>query len=331
MTTMKEVAAFAGVSVATVSRAINHNGYVKAATKMKIEQAIEALNYAPNEVARTLNMKQSKVLGLLLPDMSNPFFTQVARGVEDTAMAHGYHIMIGNGAMNGQKEMDYLMTFKSNHCSGVIASQLASVEAFEALQSYEGPHVLIDRTTVEAYCVEANHQQGGRLQAEAVLRGAGRRVLIVYQDQHYQSFQQRYQVAKQVLKEAGCMIYEMPDLNMTREVLLTLIHDGAVDSVICGQDASAFRVLKWLHDERIRVPEEVQVVGYDDVPMAPWVVPGLTTVNQPTYQLGEQAVLKLIAQIEGHAEVPLKTVLDVTLIERESTRRNEDGANLCRW
>ncbi|EIE3645162.1 LacI family DNA-binding transcriptional regulator [Staphylococcus pseudintermedius] len=323
MATIKEVAALAGVSVATVSRAMNRSGYVKAATKAKIEAAIQQLDYAPNEVARTLNMKQSKVLGLLLPDMSNPFFTQVARGVEDTAMAHGYHIMIGNGAMNEHKELNYLATFKANHCSGIIASQLSTEHAFEQLQSDERPHVLIDRVTKDDFCVEANHQQGGRLQAEVVLRGEGHRVLIVYQDQSYQSFQQRYETARKVLQEAGCIVFEISDLAMIEAQFLSLVHENDIDSVICSHDVAAFRVLKWLNYDGQWVPEDVQVVGYDDMPLAEWLVPGLTTVRQPAYTLGERAAQKLIAQIEGQSNIERKTLLDVTLIERETTRRNQ--------
>lgn len=321
MATIKEVAALAGVSVATVSRAMNESGYVKAATKAKIDAAIQQLDYAPNEVARTLNMKQSKVLGLLLPDMSNPFFTQVARGVEDTAMAHGYHIMIGNGAMNEHKELDYLATFKANHCSGIIASQLSTAHAFKQLQSDERPHVLVDRVTADDYCVEANHRQGGRLQAEAILRGQGRCVLIVYQDQSYQSFQQRYETARKVLQEAGCTVFEISDLSMTEAHFLNLVHENNIDSIICSHDVAAFRVLKWLYYDGQRVPEEIQVVGYDDMPLAEWFVPGLTTVRQPAYTLGERAAQKLIAQIEGQSNIERKTVLDVTLVERETTRR----------
>ncbi|WP_086429442.1 LacI family DNA-binding transcriptional regulator [Staphylococcus cornubiensis] len=321
MATIKEVAALAGVSVATVSRAMNQSGYVKAATREKIEAAIQQLDYAPNEVARTLNMKQSKVLGLLLPDMSNPFFTHVARGVEDTAMARGYHIMIGNGAMNEHKELNYLATFKANHCSGIIASQLSTQHTFKQLQNDDRPHVLIDRVTADDYCVEADHRQGGRLQAEVVLRGRGQRVLIVYQDQSYQSFQQRYQMARHVLQKAGCTVFELSDLAMTEAQFLTLIHENRIDSVICSHDVAAFRVLKWLYYDGQRVPEDVQVVGYDDIPLAEWFVPGLTTVRQPAYTLGEQAAEKLIAQIEGQAEIERKTMLDVTLIERETTRR----------
>ncbi|MDQ7174720.1 LacI family DNA-binding transcriptional regulator [Staphylococcus chromogenes] len=196
MATIKEVAHYAKVSVATVSRAINGNGYVKQETRDKIEAAIQALNYQPNEVARSLNMKKSKLIGLLLPDMSNPFFTLVARGVEDMAMARGYHIMIGNGAMDETKELNYLSMFKVNQCSGVIASQLSTPHAFEQLHALQSPCVLIDRAAEGDTCVEADHVQGGTLQAETILQGHATSVLLLYQNLDYTSFRARFDAAK---------------------------------------------------------------------------------------------------------------------------------------
>lgn len=132
MATIKEVAKYAGVSVATVSRALNRSGYVKEETRKKINKAIKDLNYRPNETARTLYKRKSKMIGLLLPDISNPFFTVVARGVEDEAMAKGYHIILGNGDGNEEKELAYINTFNVHNCSGIIASQLSTQETFDS-------------------------------------------------------------------------------------------------------------------------------------------------------------------------------------------------------
>ncbi|GAB0338920.1 hypothetical protein JPSP52_23650 [Staphylococcus pseudintermedius] len=126
-----------------------------------------------------------------------------------------------------------------------------------------------------------------------------------------------------MLQEAGCTVFEISDLAMTEAQFLSLVHENDIDSVICSHDVAAFRVLKWLNYDGQRVPEDVQVVGYDDMPLAEWLVPGLTTVRQPAYTLGERAAQKLIAQIEGQSNIERKTLLDVTLIERETTRRNQ--------
>ncbi|PTG55526.1 LacI family transcriptional regulator [Staphylococcus chromogenes] len=321
MATIKEVAHYAKVSVATVSRAINGNGYVKQETRDKIEAAIQALNYQPNEVARSLNMKKSKLIGLLLPDMSNPFFTLVARGVEDMAMARGYHIMIGNGAMDETKELNYLSMFKVNQCSGVIASQLSTPHAFEQLHALQSPCVLIDRAAEGDTCVEADHVQGGILQAETILQGNATSVLLLYQNLDYTSFRARFDAAKKVLEEANVSVVTQLEGALTEKLLERYIDTYTIDSIICSNDVMAFKVMQWLHTLNIKVPEEVQVVGYDDIPFATMFIPTLTTVRQPAYELGQQATQQLIDELEGRV-APTSTILEVDMVHRASTRRS---------
>ncbi|PTF75138.1 LacI family transcriptional regulator [Staphylococcus chromogenes] len=321
MATIKEVAHYAKVSVATVSRAINGNGYVKQETRDKIEAAIQALNYQPNEVARSLNMKKSKLIGLLLPDMSNPFFTLVARGVEDMAMARGYHIMIGNGAMDETKELNYLSMFKVNQCSGVIASQLSTPHAFEQLHALQSPCVLIDRAAEGDTCVEADHVQGGTLQAETILQGHATSVLLLYQNLDYTSFCARFDAAKKVLEEANVSVVTQLEGALTEKLLERYIDTYTIDSIICSNDVMAFKVMQWLHTLNIKVPEEVQVVGYDDIPFATMFIPTLTTVRQPAYELGRQAAQQLIDELEGRV-APTSTILEVDMVHRASTRRS---------
>ncbi|MDT0655873.1 LacI family DNA-binding transcriptional regulator [Staphylococcus chromogenes] len=321
MATIKEVAHYAKVSVATVSRAINGNGYVKQETRDKIEAAIQALNYQPNEVARSLNMKKSKLIGLLLPDMSNPFFTLVARGVEDMAMARGYHIMIGNGAMDETKELNYLSMFKVNQCSGVIASQLSTPHAFEQLHALQSPCVLIDRAAEGDTCVEADHVQGGTLQAETILQGNATSVLLLYQNLDYTSFRARFDAAKKVLEEANVSVVTQLEGALTEKLLERYIDTYTIDSIICSNDVMAFKVMQWLHTLNIKVPEEVQVVGYDDIPFATMFIPTLTTVRQPAYELGQQATQQLIDELEGRV-APTSTILEVDMVHRASTRRS---------
>ncbi|PTG22109.1 LacI family DNA-binding transcriptional regulator [Staphylococcus chromogenes] len=321
MATIKEVAHYAKVSVATVSRAINGNGYVKQETRDKIEAAIQALNYQPNEVARSLNMKKSKLIGLLLPDMSNPFFTLVARGVEDMAMARGYHIMIGNGAMDETKELNYLSMFKVNQCSGVIASQLSTPHAFEQLHALQSPCVLIDRAAEGDTCFEADHVQGGTLQAETILQGNATSVLLLYQNLDYTSFRARFDAAKKVLEEANVSVVTQLEGALTEKLLERYIDTYTIDSIICSNDVMAFKVMQWLHTLNIKVPEEVQVVGYDDIPFATMFIPTLTTVRQPAYELGQQATQQLIDELEGRV-APTSTILEVDMVHRASTRRS---------
>nr|WP_306823244.1 substrate-binding domain-containing protein [Staphylococcus chromogenes] len=266
-------------------------------------------------------MKKSKLIGLLLPDMSNPFFTLVARGVEDMAMARGYHIMIGNGAMDETKELNYLSMFKVNQCSGVIASQLSTPHAFEQLHALQSPCVLIDRAAEGDTCVEADHVQGGTLQAETILQGNGTSVLLLYQNLDYTSFRARFDAAKKVLEEANVSVVTQLEGALTEKLLECYIDTYTIDSIICSNDVMAFKVMQWLHTLNIKVPEEVQVVGYDDIPFATMFIPTLTTVRQPAYELGQQATQQLINELEGRV-APTSTILEVDMVHRASTRRS---------
>ncbi|MDT3995115.1 LacI family DNA-binding transcriptional regulator [Mammaliicoccus fleurettii] len=321
MATIKQVAQYAGVSVATVSRALNKSGYVKKETQNKIDKAIQDLNYSPNETARTLYKRKSKMIGLLLPDISNPFFTVVARGVEDEAMAKGYHIILGNGDSNDEKELAYLNTFNVHNCSGIIASQLSSKETFDSFKSYNMPFVLLDRVYEDHEFVETNHLKGGQLQAEVIIKGKAKSVLILEQNLNYKSFRERFNGAKSVLDHAKVNYISANELELSDDELINMIKEYSIDSVICSNDVGAFKVMSILYNYNYNVPNDIQVVGYDDIPLSITYSPSLTTIHQPAYLIGKKACQQLIKQLEGKKREHHQ-VLDVTLVERQSTRRD---------
>ncbi|MEB8068795.1 LacI family DNA-binding transcriptional regulator [Mammaliicoccus fleurettii] len=321
MATIKQVAQYAGVSVATVSRALNKSGYVKKETQDKIDKAIQDLNYSPNETARTLYKRKSKMIGLLLPDISNPFFTVVARGVEDEAMAKGYHIILGNGDSNDEKELAYLNTFNVHNCSGIIASQLSSKETFDSFKSYNMPFVLLDRVYEDHEFVETNHLKGGQLQAEVIIKGKAKSVLILEQNLNYKSFRERFNGAKSVLDHAKVNYISANELELSDDELINMIKEYSIDSIICSNDVGAFKVMSILYNYNYNVPSDIQVVGYDDIPLSITYSPSLTTIHQPAYLIGKKACQQLIKQLEGKKREHHQ-VLDVTLVERQSTRRD---------
>lgn len=319
MVTIKQVAEYAGVSVATVSRALNKSGYVKKDTQDKIDLAIKALKYKPNETARALYKRKSRMIGLLLPDISNPFFTVVARGVEDVAMEKGYHIVLGNGDGDVQKEMAYLNTFNVHNCSGIIASQLSTKDTFDSFKDYNMPFVLLDRIHEDHEFVETNHFKGGELQAQAVINGNAKSVLILEQNVQYKSFRDRLEGAKAKLKKHNIKFEIADELDINENKIFKLIEQYDVDSIICSNDVGAFKILSILYNKGIRIPEDIQVVGYDDIPLSSMYSPSLTTVHQPAYLIGKKACQQLIDQLEGNKRYHHQ-VLDVHLIERQSTR-----------
>lgn len=320
MATIKDVAKEAGVSVATVSRAMNSSGYVHEDTLKKINRAIETLKYKPNETARTLYKKQSKIIGLLLPDISNPFFTVVARGVEDAALERGFHVVIGNSDQNRDKEHQYIDTFRLHNCVGLISSALVWEDALQYIQSSQMLHVMLDRIGETEYSVEADHYKGGVLQAECLLDNGCKNILVINGNMKFSSFKHRLEGAIHTLEESGA-VFETLELNSegVGHALLEQIKHKAYDGIICYNDLIAIQVMGLLQHNGVNVPGDVQVVGYDDIQISASYFPSLTTVRQPSYLLGRLACEQLIDLLNGK-QVKKEIKIDVSLVERKSTR-----------
>ncbi len=192
MATIRDVAKKAGVSVATVSRALNDNGYVHEDTRKLVEGAIKELNYKPNEVARSLYKKKSRLIGLLLPDIRNPFFPGLARGVEDEMQEHGLRLIIGNADEKPEKEIDYIETFKQNNVIGIIsATNQTEISHYENLTF---PVVFLDRTSNQHPSVYADGLAGGKMAAKEIIRRGSKRITLLKGPMELRTAQDRFKV-----------------------------------------------------------------------------------------------------------------------------------------
>ena len=197
MATMREVARSAGVSVATVSRVLNNTGYVHEDTRKRVESVIEQLEYSPNEVARSLFKKESRIIGLLLPDITNPFFPQLARGIEDEAQKQGYHLLFGNSDEKLEKELQYIQTFLQNNVVGLITVSISSGKI-----NYDDisiPTVFLDRGSEEDFYVYADGREGGKLAALEMIKRGSRNITVIKGPANLHSAQERFQGAIEVL------------------------------------------------------------------------------------------------------------------------------------
>lgn len=319
MPTIKDVARESGVSVATVSRAINNSGYVHEDTLKKINRAIEYLNYKPNETARSLYNKKSKMIGLLLPDITNPFFTLVARGVEDTALEHGFHIIIGNSDQQPEKELSYIETFQLNNCVGFISSALQYLYTDESNKHSGMHHVMLDRIEEGVTTVEANHEKGGILQAQCLIDAGCKNILVISGNPQFSSFNKRFETACETLS-ASSVNFNILQVTEVEDSLLQLITAEAYDGIICCNDMCAIQVMGILQNNSIKIPDDVKVIGFDDIQISENYYPSITTVRQPAYELGKVACENLIKLIQDKY-IEQHVVVDVHLIERNSTRR----------
>ncbi|MDW8542098.1 LacI family DNA-binding transcriptional regulator [Staphylococcus sp. KG4-3] len=320
LTTIKDVALLAGCSVATVSRAINNTGYVKAETRSQIDRAIVELNYQPNEAARTLYKRKSKMIGLLLPDISNPFFTLIARGVEDVAVEHGYQVLIGNSDNDIEKAKAYLTTFVSHNCAGMITTALNEKIIENMLGPLHMPFVFVDRTNNEISGVSTDHYEGGQRQAELVIEGVCNYGLVVHEDLTIDAFKSRVKGVVSIFKERGInyKTYLAQDLN-DEGSFINLIRMHNIDSIICSNDLLAIKVMGILQQHNLQIPKDVQIVGYDNIPFSTMTFPKISTIDQSAYRLGELAMSKLLKLYDNQDYVELEKVA-ISVIKRSSTR-----------
>ncbi|MEO2259103.1 LacI family DNA-binding transcriptional regulator [Paenibacillus amylolyticus] len=329
MTTIKDVAQLAGVSVATVSRVINDRGYVHADTRKKVEDAVKALNFSPNEVARSLYKRKSKLIGLLLPDIANPYFPQLARGVEDRMQEQDYRLIFGNSDEDERKEQDYIQTFIQNNVVGVISStNYPHSSIYEKLKI---PVVFLDRTSLDRPSVYADGREGGRLAAREIIKRGSRRITVMQGPSQIRPAQDRFEGAIEIIRDAGLdyrviqtTSFSINEAGVWAEELFRKYAD--TDGVIASNDIAAMAVLHEAARIGRKVPDDVQVIGFDDIPMSSLLSPALSTIHQPAYEMGREAAGLLIQLVEQAAVENKNIQLPVSFIERGTTRKvRSDG------
>ncbi|MGO4528117.1 LacI family DNA-binding transcriptional regulator [Paenibacillus sp. 2TAF8] len=329
MTTIKDVANLAGVSVATVSRVINDRGYVHADTRKKVEDAVKALHFSPNEVARSLYTRKSKLIGLLLPDIANPYFPQLARGVEDRMQEQDYRLIFGNSDEDERKEQDYIQTFIQNNVVGVISStNYPHSSIYEKLKI---PVVFLDRTSLDRPSVYADGREGGRLAAKEIIKRGSKRITVMQGPSHIRPAQDRFEGAIEVIREAGLdheviqtTSFSFNEAGVWAEELFRKYPD--TDGVIASNDIAAMAVLHEAYRIGKNVPQDVQVIGFDDIPMSGLLSPALSTIRQPAYEMGREAAGLLIQLVEQNNMENKNIQLPVSFIERGTTRKvRNDG------
>ncbi|WP_003542236.1 LacI family DNA-binding transcriptional regulator [Desulfotomaculum nigrificans] len=335
MATIKDVAKLAGVSVSTVSRALNGSGYVDRTTEERVMAAVKQLNYKPNQIARGLISKKTKTFGLILPDISNPFFPEMARGAEDEASKHGYNIILCNSDWQIEKEKMHLNLLQQKCVDGIIlVGSRINEQYLSVLSKSATPIVLLDRTSaLDIHSISTNNVLGAYLATKHLIDQGYQNIAHIAGPALSPSAQQRlagyrkalvehYRVFDLVLVTEGDYRIAGGTLAMQRLLRLATIPDA----VFCANDLMAIGALEALQQAGVKVPEEIALVGYDGINLARYVNPKLTTIIQPTYQMGIMAV-QLILETISSGQKNFKSIeLDPILEIRESSLRRETYA-----
>ena len=326
MASTKDVAALAGVSPATVSRVMNGTAKVDPEKKARVLQAIEETGFVPNEVARSLFRKSAKTIGLIVPSIHNPYFTELAAHVDALALHHGYRPFLCNTGYDPEKEKAAIQMLVSMNADAIIIAS-CSEQVKEMINQCPIPVVALDAmligTDVEA-CIFCDYYRGGRMATEYLLECGCKRIVCIKGPQYRYSARSRYQGYQDVCREQGiaertveCDYDFHQGMAMTEE-LLERFPD--VDGIIACNDIVAISTYKVLHNRNIPVPETVQLIGFDDISFSSLLSPELTTISQPVKEMAEKAV-ELIVNDELNGMTGGKFIFPVTLVARQTTKK----------
>ena len=333
MASIREVAKLANVSPATVSRVMNGTANVDDEKKARVLKAIEETGFVPNEVARSLFRKSAKILGLVIPSIENPFFTQMAGAIEKEAESHGYRVIIYNTDNDFEKEKNALQMLSSMNADGIILTRIDE-KLLPYVEATKVPVVITDSVFLEGKDVTyiySDHYQGGRLAMEHLLDCGCKNVVCIKGAQRIASARARYQGYRDVCAERGIeertieCTYDFHRGLRAAEELLDQYPD--VDGIIASNDMVAISIYKVLRKRNIAVPEQVQLIGYDDIELASLLTPALTTIHQSIKTIGKKAAELLI--FDNNKEVVENNyIFPVKLVERETTRKIKSESRL---
>lgn len=302
MTSIKDVAMLAGVAVGTVSRVINNSGAVKPITRRKVEEAIQELNYFPNEVARNFKMQKSKMVALLLPSIWNPFFSELAYYIEDELDQEGFKLMLCNSGGKPEKELYYLDMLRQNKVAGIVGITYNDIESSV---SNDIPIVSIDRHfNKKITCVTSDNYEGGRLALRELVKAGARKP--AFMGSITSVFSETMNRRKGFIDEAEALgvdyiIYEKADPIIDDQAYFDEFFSTYpdIDGVFAITDMLAANYIDRATKQGISVPEDVKVIGYDGIQDSPYFHPILSTIRQPVEEMARMSIKLLYRKMEG--------------------------------
>jgi LacI family transcriptional regulator len=326
--TIRDVAAAAKVSTATVSRVLNKSGKVNPVLEKRVLLVAEKLHYRVNLTGRNLRTKSTQILALIVPDVENPFFTAVCRGVEDVANRAGYSVMLCNSDEDSVKEADYISMLVSHNVSGVIISPTSSKLTDVSSLVRRGIRVVaLDRKLpLKTDYVRVDNRAAAALATQHLISSGATRVACINGDRSKSTAKERLAGYLDALKEAGLVadpklqffvdFKEEGGFEATLEILKM---KNRPDAIFVTNNQMMTGVFHALREHNVAMPEQISLVGFDDLPWVDIVTPTVTTVRQPTYEMGMAATYKLLSRFNGDNSEPQEIVFEPELVMRNSS------------
>jgi LacI family transcriptional regulator len=332
LTTIYDIAKKANVSAMTVSRVINNTGKISETTRKRVREVMEELNYVPNSMARSLVLQKTMMLSLLITDITNPFYTTLARGAEDAAKKFGYKLLFGNSDEDYAKERDYVDMILSTRVDGVLFAPAGdgSFDHLQQLCKHRIPFVTLDREVpgIESDIVLGDSKEGARKLVDYLIGLGHRRIAILNGSPDVSTARLRYQGYAEALKLSDVPLDEelvfhhsYRDFHDEAALDLLLGLPQRPTAVFAANNFIAVGLIEALRLRGLRVPDDLSVVCFDDLGLASALDPFLTVAAQPAYQFGSMGVQLLIERIENGLDTERrKIIFPSELIIRKSAK-----------
>jgi len=329
MKTIKDIAKLAGVSPSTVSRIINNkDGMISEATRQRVLKIIDEVGYIPNTFARSLVTQQSRMLGMIIPDILNPYFTELAKGTSDYALERGYDVLLLSADDDEEMEAHLYNSLIQKGVAGILISPGGSNYQFRQARGRTIPIVSIDRKlTSRSYLIGAldnDNEYGAYLSASHLIEQGHRDILFLCGAKKAYTSKQRYQGYCKALNEHQIPIddslvyFGQYQHEFGYEIISSMIGKKHFTAICCMSDMLAMGALSALRRAKIKVPAECAVIGYDDIPLAGLIERPLSTIHRHTYECGSQAAEILINYIEGNVTEFVRKTIRPHLVIRET-------------
>ena len=334
--TLREVAEAAGVSVATVSMVLNGNANMRAGerTKQHVIEIARKLNYHPNINAQILRGKTSSIVGLIVPDVTNPVYPEMVRGVMDEAAKLGYHVILFNSDNSVEREEFFFSTLQSINAAGVIVSGVSigvdkEDRLIERMYAHNMPIVLMDRLSDTVPSVVSENKKGAYSAITHLIESGHRHIAILVHYMDLWIMQERYQGYCDALADHGIpvddkLLFSITAVNKDEMVKLvkkiTKTRPQATAIFVASGDAAAIQLISAANECGVQIPKDLSVIGYDDIEYAKMLSPALATVWQPKHEMGVVSMQILDTMIQQEKTVQRTTVLTTQFIDRASVK-----------
>jgi LacI family transcriptional regulator len=329
MATIKDVAKMAGVSLSTVSRIMNNTKPVSSELRQRVNKAIKETGYTPNSIARSMVLKKTQVIGIIINDISNRYYAQFVRGIENAAYKAGYNIMLCDSNFSNKSELEYLRLMRDKMVDGIIIStRLLAPHFKEFEQETNIPMVFENRPRSDFYSVAVNNEIMSYRAVEYLIQSGHEKIGCIYSPlDDISTGHDRFAGYQRALEHYG--IKFNPDFTAVGnfspqsgyEAVVSILKKAPdITALFCVSDEMAIGVYSALYDRNINIPNDISIIGFDDIDLSKYMRPELTTVHQPIERIGQKCIDLVIRLIKGDNPEKKSLYVDTELYIRNSVK-----------